>query len=78
MYHPIRHFRVITRHRNRVIAHCFRAGIGLLSGEHLAKGKLSFVFQVDKALDAESRHDRRQKKWDGVHEQREQKRTDQL
>ena len=29
MYHPIRHFRVITRHRNRVIAHCFRAGIGL-------------------------------------------------
>ena len=29
MYHPIRHFRVITRHRHRVIAHCFRAGIGL-------------------------------------------------
>ena len=28
MYHPIRHFRVITRHRHRVIAHCFRAGIG--------------------------------------------------
>ena len=29
MYHPIRHFRVITRHRHCVIAHCFRAGIGL-------------------------------------------------
>ena len=29
MYHPIRHFRVITRHRHRVILHCFRAGIGL-------------------------------------------------
>ncbi|MBR5869474.1 MAG: catalase [Clostridia bacterium] len=29
MYHPIRHFRVITSHRHRVIAHCFRAGIGL-------------------------------------------------
>ena len=28
MYHPIRHFRVITRHRHCVIAHCFRAGIG--------------------------------------------------
>ncbi len=26
--HPIRHFRVITRHRHRVISHCFRAGIG--------------------------------------------------
>ena len=26
--HPIRHFRTITRHRHRVIAHCFRAGIG--------------------------------------------------
>ncbi len=26
--HPICHFRTITRHRHRVIAHCFRAGIG--------------------------------------------------
>ena len=26
--HPIRHFRTITRHRHKVIAHCFRAGIG--------------------------------------------------
>ena len=26
--HPIRHFVTITRHRHRVIAHCFRAGIG--------------------------------------------------
>ena len=28
MLHPIRHFKTITRHRHRVIAHCFRAGIG--------------------------------------------------
>ncbi|MBE6655921.1 MAG: catalase [Ruminococcaceae bacterium] len=28
MPHPIRHFITITRHRHRVIAHCFRAGIG--------------------------------------------------
>lgn len=28
MIHPIRHFRVITRHRHQVIIHCFRAGIG--------------------------------------------------
>ncbi|MBE6807019.1 MAG: catalase [Ruminococcaceae bacterium] len=26
--HPIRHFCTITRHRHRVIVHCFRAGIG--------------------------------------------------
>ena len=26
--HPFRHFYTITRHRHRVIAHCFRAGIG--------------------------------------------------
>ena len=26
--HPFRHFATITRHRHRVIAHCFRAGIG--------------------------------------------------
>lgn len=28
MPHPIRHFITITRHRHRVISHCFRAGIG--------------------------------------------------
>ncbi len=28
MAHPFRHFVTITRHRHRVIAHCFRAGIG--------------------------------------------------
>jgi hypothetical protein len=28
MSHPFRHFRTITKHRHRVIAHCFRAGIG--------------------------------------------------
>ena len=28
MAHPLLHFVTITRHRNRVIAHCFRAGIG--------------------------------------------------
>lgn len=28
MAHPFRHFRTITRHRHKVIAHCFRAGIG--------------------------------------------------
>jgi hypothetical protein len=28
MAHPLRHFITITRHRHRVIAHCFRAGIG--------------------------------------------------
>ena len=26
--HPFRHFYTITKHRHRVIAHCFRAGIG--------------------------------------------------
>ena len=26
--HPLKHFRTITRHRHKVIAHCFRAGIG--------------------------------------------------
>ena len=26
--HPFRHFATITRHRHRVIAHCFRVGIG--------------------------------------------------
>ncbi|MBQ8174508.1 MAG: catalase [Clostridia bacterium] len=28
MAHPFRHFATITRHRHKVIAHCFRAGIG--------------------------------------------------
>ena len=26
--HPIKHFMTITKHRNKVISHCFRAGIG--------------------------------------------------
>lgn len=26
--HPIKHFRTITKHRHKVISHCFRAGIG--------------------------------------------------
>ena len=34
MYHPIRHLCVITRHRHCVIAHGFRAGIGLQSLLH--------------------------------------------
>ena len=28
MSHPFRHFYTITKHRHKVIAHCFRAGIG--------------------------------------------------
>lgn len=28
MAHPFRHFVTITRHRHRVMAHCFKAGIG--------------------------------------------------
>lgn len=28
MSHPIKHFITITRHRNKVISHCFKAGIG--------------------------------------------------
>ena len=28
MAHPFRHFATITHHRHKVIAHCFRAGIG--------------------------------------------------
>jgi hypothetical protein len=28
MAHPIKHFITITKHRNKVISHCFRAGIG--------------------------------------------------
>ena len=28
MAHPLKHFSVISRHRRKVIAHCFKAGIG--------------------------------------------------
>ena len=28
MAHPVKHFVTITRHRHKVICHCFRAGIG--------------------------------------------------
>ena len=28
MAHPIKHFVTITKHRNKVISHCFRVGIG--------------------------------------------------
>ena len=28
MIHPIKHFNTITHHRHKVIAHCFKAGIG--------------------------------------------------
>ncbi len=28
MIHPIKHFRTITKHRHKVIAHCIKAGIG--------------------------------------------------
>ena len=28
MSHPIKHFRTITKHRNAVIRHCFKCGIG--------------------------------------------------
>lgn len=27
MFHPIKHFKVITKHRHKVISHCFKAGI---------------------------------------------------
>ncbi|MBR3932339.1 MAG: catalase [Clostridia bacterium] len=27
MIHPIKHFKVITKHRHKVISHCFKAGI---------------------------------------------------
>ncbi len=29
MAHPIKHFITITKHRNKVVSHCFRVGIGL-------------------------------------------------
>ena len=28
MSHPIKHFITITKHRHKVIEHCFKAGIG--------------------------------------------------
>ena len=28
MAHPIKHFVTITKHRNKVVVHCFKAGIG--------------------------------------------------
>ncbi len=28
MWHPVKHFMTITKHRHKVIANCFRAGIG--------------------------------------------------
>ena len=28
MAHPIKHFKTITKHRHKVIVHCFKAGIG--------------------------------------------------
>ncbi len=28
MAHPFKHFRTITKHRHRVVAHCFKTGIG--------------------------------------------------
>lgn len=28
MGHPVKHFRTITKHRHKVIEHCFKAGIG--------------------------------------------------
>ncbi len=29
MAHPIKHFKTITKHRHKVIQHCFKAGIGI-------------------------------------------------
>lgn len=34
MFHPISHFRTITRHRHVVMQHCFRAGIPVLGLLH--------------------------------------------
>lgn len=34
MGHPIRHFMTITKHRHRVIVHCFKAGIPLQGLAH--------------------------------------------
>lgn len=32
--HPVKHFETITKHRNKVIAHCFKAGIGFQGLRH--------------------------------------------
>lgn len=32
--HPIKHFRTITRHRHKVMEHCFKAGIGFQGMRH--------------------------------------------
>ena len=38
MARPVKHFITITKHRHKVIAHCFRAGIGLQGlGHDLSK-----------------------------------------
>ncbi len=65
MIHPIRHFRVITRHRHRVIVHCFRAGIGWQGLFHdLSKyGPLEFwtgakYFQGRRSPNAAEREDK--------------------
>lgn len=34
MSKPLKHFRTITKHRNKVIAHCFKAGIGRQGLKH--------------------------------------------
>lgn len=34
MAHPIKHFNTITKHRNKVIVHCFKAGIGFQGLRH--------------------------------------------
>lgn len=34
MYHPIKHFILITKHRHKVIKLCFKAGIGLQGLKH--------------------------------------------
>ena len=42
MYHPIRHFITITRHRHKVMWYCFKAGIGFQGLFH-DLSKYSFV-----------------------------------
>lgn len=34
MAHPVKHFRTITKHRHKVMQHCFRAGIPLQGVRH--------------------------------------------
>lgn len=34
MWHPIKHFILITKHRHKVIKYCFKAGIGLQGLKH--------------------------------------------